>query len=88
MKITHIFRSGNSCELDVPDSMVRGQALDMNCRWERFPPSAADLREYREIVYSEKILPAFEKALGSADGRRWVEIEPGIRILVDREQVQ
>lgn len=89
VKITHQFKTGNACVVDLPAVTTAGQRLAINCQWERFPPSQADVLEYSEVVYPQ-ILSAVEKALGPKvqDGSQWVEILPGLRLLVRRECVQ
>lgn len=78
MKITHLFRSGNNCDITVAEE-IRPGLINNRVEWEDFPPSAEDLREYREEVLPAKVIPAMAAVLQRVKGMgRFVEVRPGI----------
>jgi hypothetical protein len=54
--------------------------------WEQYPPSAADLREYNEEVYPQKVLQATKKLLEKYGPGYWLEIMPGVRAWIATKQ--
>jgi hypothetical protein len=78
MRITHIFRSGNDCVVHVPEQFVdKGMGL-FRTEWERWPPSAEDVKEWTEEVYPKKIIPQLEAVARRTRGQGYVvEIMPG-----------
>ena len=83
MTITHTFRSGNSCDIHIPDRIKLGRFNETNVEWDTYPPSAADFAEYTEEVYPARVLPRLEAAMRKSHGPgRAVEIIPGVRAWV------
>jgi hypothetical protein len=80
MTITHNFRSGNSCDIEIPDRITPGEFNDVHVEWDTYPPSAADLREYEHEVSPTRVLPRLEAAMRKTYGPgHLVEIMPGLR---------
>jgi hypothetical protein len=80
MTITHNFRSGNTCDIEIPDRITPGEFNDVHVEWDTYPPSAADLREYEHEVYPTRVLPRLEAAMRKTYGPgHLVEIMPGLR---------
>lgn len=78
MRLTHKFRSGNDCEIYIRQDFPPG-LIDNTVAWEYFPPSAEDLREYREEVLPGKVIPAMVAVLERVKSAgRFVEVKPGI----------
>ena len=58
MMIKHNFRSGNSCEIYIPNPFRLGAYNRVRVEWENYPPSDADLQEYEQEVYPAWVIPA------------------------------
>lgn len=79
MTVTHVFRSGNDCEIHVPDTITLGTFTLGRARWEYFPPSVEDLYELNHEVLPEKVIPPVEAILRRTDGPgRMVQMIPGV----------
>ena len=86
MKLTHHCRSGNSCDIYIPDRITHGTFNEANVEWEIYPPSSADFAEYTEEVYPNRVLPQLEAAMRKSHGPgHAVEIIPGLRVWVSRQ---
>lgn len=57
MTIVHIFKSRNACIISIPKQVTRGVVDRFLVEWER-PPRKMDIREYRDVVLPEKVIPA------------------------------
>jgi hypothetical protein len=78
MVINHVFRSGNGCDIYIPENIGPG-LLHNRVEWERFPPGPQDLREYSEEVLPAKVIPAMAAVLQRANrSGRFIEVAPGI----------
>jgi len=78
MKLTHTFRSGNSCDISVAEE-IRPGLVNNRVQWECFPPSAEDLLEYHDEVMPGKVIPVLAATLQLSKGPgRLVEVTPGI----------
>jgi hypothetical protein len=78
MVVNHAFRSGNDCEIHIPDGITPGYE-DLLVLWEHYPPSEEDLQEWRTEVYPRLVIPAGEALLRKTRGPgRFVEVRPGV----------
>ena len=78
MKIAHVFRSGNSCDIHVAEEIQPG-LLNNRVQWECYPPSAEDLLEYHDEVVRRKVIPAMAAVLHRANrSGRFIEVMPGV----------
>jgi hypothetical protein len=79
MTIKHNFRSGNSCDIYIPE--IKAKTFnETRIEWDHWPPSDSDVREWSEEVYPNRVIPRLEEEMRKSRGPgRMVEIMPGIR---------
>ena len=88
MKITHTFRSGNSCTIDIPEVIAPGTVDMLHTNWDRYPPSRSDRKEWTKYVYPGLIVPLLDEILPATHGPgRMVELMPGVWGWVPKEQL-
>jgi hypothetical protein len=83
MTITHNFRSGNACDIHIPDKIKPGFD-NVAVEWETYPPSEAEFTEYWNEVYPIQVLPVIESILLKQGPGRMVEILPGLRVWIPK----
>src|SRR5690348_6609420 len=77
MKINHVCRSGNDCDIHIPDRIRAGKYNEVRVRWEHYPPSEEDIDEYEQEVYLQQVRPILDAMVQRSHGPgHSVEIMP------------